>query len=155
MNHGDGGFGPGGGGSGKAKGEFNVVPEGEHVGAGRTGAEPGFFGDQQTGADAPGHRVADRGQAARLFKVLADGTEGAGEGPGDRFGDFLELAGGIDEEWRHGASGVFVCGGEEGFGVLGCQDGVVIDHEDLGEVSCYMKMSYEIFRFFIRAYGSE
>ena len=65
---------------------------------------------------------------------MADGTEGAGEGPGDRFGDFLELAGGIDEEWRHGASGVFVCGGEEGFEVLGCQDGVVIDHEDLGEV---------------------
>ena len=93
-----------------------------------------FFGDQQTGADAPGHRVADRGQAARLFKVLADGTEGAGEGPGDRFGDFLELAGGIDEEWRHGASGVFVCGGEEGFEVFGRKDGVVVDHEEMGEV---------------------
>jgi hypothetical protein len=79
MNHGDGGFGPGGGGGGEAKGEFDVVAEGEHVGAGRSGAEPGFFIDEQTGADAPGHRVASGGQGAGLIEILANGPESAGQ----------------------------------------------------------------------------
>ena len=29
---------------------------------------------------------------------------------------------------------MFVCGGEEGFEVLGGQDGVVIHHEEMGEI---------------------
>jgi len=62
MNHGDGGFGPGGGRSGKAEGEFHVVPEGEHVGARRAGAEPGALIHQQTRADAPCHGVSVRCQ---------------------------------------------------------------------------------------------
>jgi hypothetical protein len=96
MNHGDGGGGPGGGGGGEAKGEFNVVAEGEHVGPGWASAEPGGAVNEQAWTNTPGHRIAAGGQGAGLVEVLAHGTEGAGKGPGDGFGGFLELAGGID-----------------------------------------------------------
>ena len=69
-----------------------------------------------------------------LFEVLANGPKSPGEGPGDGLGHFLKTAGGIDQEWRHGAGGVFVCGAEEGLEVLGCKDGVVVDDEEMGEI---------------------
>ena len=72
------GFGPGGGGSGKAEGEFNVVPEGEHVGAGRAGTEPGRAIDEQTRTYAPSHRIAAGDQGSGLVEALANGPKRPG-----------------------------------------------------------------------------
>ena len=130
----DGGFGPGGGGSGKAEGEFNVVPEGEHVGAGRAGTEPGRAINEQAWTNAPGHWKAAGGQGSGLVEALANGPKSPGQGPRDRLGHLLELAGKIDQKRSDGTGGVCVCGGEEGFEVLGGQDGVVVGHEDVGEI---------------------
>jgi len=58
VNHGDGGFGPGGGSGGKAKRKLHVIPIGQHVGSGRAGSEPGIFSDEQARADAPSHRIS-------------------------------------------------------------------------------------------------
>jgi len=134
MNHGDGGDGPGGGSGGEAKGEFNVVAKGQHVGAGRASAEPGRAIDEQAWTNAPGHRIAAGCQGSGLVKVLAYGAKGSGEGPRDRLGHHLEFAGDIDQKRGDGTGRVFGGGGEEGFEVLGGQDGVVIDHEELGEI---------------------
>jgi hypothetical protein len=134
VDDGDGGVGPSGGGGGEAEGEFDVVPEGEHVGAGRAGAEPGRAIDEQARTYAPGHRIAAGDQGLGLFEVLANRPKRPGQEPRDRLGYLLKLAGGIDQKRSDGASRVFVCGGEEGFEVFGGQDGVVIHHEEMGEV---------------------
>jgi len=134
MNHGDGGFGPGGGGGGEAEGEFDVVTKGQHVRAGWAGAEPGFFGDQQTRADAPGHRVAAGCQGAGLFKILADGPEGAGQRPGNRLGDFLKFSSRVDQEGGDRAGGVLGGRCQQGFQVFRREDGVIVDNKEMGEV---------------------
>jgi len=134
VDDGDGGFGPGGGSGGKAEGEFNVVTESQHVRAGWAGAEPSFFGDQQTRADAPGHRVAAGCQGSGLFKILADGPEGAGQRPGNRLGNFLKFSGLIDQKRGDRAGGVFGGGGQQGFQVFRREDGVVVDNQEMGEV---------------------
>ena len=46
----------------------------------------------------------------------------------------MEFAGDIDQKRGDGTGGVVVCRGEEGTEVFGCQDGVVVDHEQMGEV---------------------
>ena len=71
----DGGFGPGGGSGGEAKGEFNVVAESEHVGARRASAEPGRAIDEQAWTNAPGHRIAAGGQGSSLVEALANGPK--------------------------------------------------------------------------------
>ncbi len=79
MGDGDGGFGPGGGGGGEAEGKFDVVPVGDHVGAGWASTKPSGSIGEEAGADAPGHGVACGGEGSGGGEVLADGAEGAGE----------------------------------------------------------------------------
>ncbi len=79
MGDGDGGFGPSGGGGGEAEGKFDVVPVGDHVGAGWTSAEPSGAIGEEAGADAPGHGIACGGEGTGGGEVLANGAEGAGE----------------------------------------------------------------------------
>jgi len=139
MNHGDGGFGPGGGSGREAEGEFDVVAEGQHVGAGWAGAEPSFFGDQQTRADAPGHRVAAGFQGSGHFKILADGPEGSGQRPGNRFGNFLKFSSRVDQEGGDRTGGVFGGRGQQGFQIFWCEHGVIVDNQQMGEVGKFFE----------------
>jgi len=133
VDDGDGGFGPGGGGGGKAEREFDIVTKGQHVGAGGAGAEPSFFGDQQTRADAPGHRVAAGRQGAGLFKILADGPEGAGQRPRNGLGNFLKSSFSIYQEGGDRAGGVFGGRGQQGFQIFWHEDGIIVDNQEMGE----------------------
>ena len=60
------------------KGEFNVVAESEHVGAGRASTEPGRAIDEQAWTNAPGHRIAAGCQGSGLVEVLANGPKRPG-----------------------------------------------------------------------------
>ena len=88
----DGGFGPSGGGGGEAEGKFDVVPVGDHVGAGWTSAKPSGAIGEEAGPDAPGHGVASGGEGSGGDEVLADGAEGAGERPRSGLGNFLKFS---------------------------------------------------------------
>ncbi len=79
VGDGDGWFGPSGGGGGEPEGKFDVVPVGDHVGAGWASAEPSGAIGEEAGADAPGHGVASGGEGAGGGEVLANGAEGASE----------------------------------------------------------------------------
>ena len=92
VGDGDGGFGPSGGSGREAEGKFDVVPVGDHVGAGWASAEPSGAIGEEAGADAPGHGVASGGEGSGGGEVLADGAEGAGERPGGGFGNFLKFS---------------------------------------------------------------
>jgi len=133
VDDGDGGFGPGGGGGGEAEGEFDVVAKGQHVGAGWAGAEPSFFGDQQTRADAPGHRVAAGRQGAGFIKILADGAKSAGQRPRNGLGNFLKFSGLIDQKRGDRAGGVFGGRGQQGFQIFWREDGIIVDDQEMGE----------------------
>ena len=92
VGDGDGWFGPSGGSGGEAEGKFDVVPVGDHVGAGWTSAKPSGAIGEEAGADTPGHGVACGGEGAGGGEVLADGAEGAGEWPRGGFGNFLKFS---------------------------------------------------------------
>jgi hypothetical protein len=79
VGDGDRGFGPSGGGGGEAKGKFDVVAVGDHVGAGWASAKPSGAIGEEAGPDAPSHGVACGGEGAGGCEVLADGAEGTGE----------------------------------------------------------------------------
>ena len=134
MNHGDGGLGPGGGGGRETKGKFHVVAKGQHVRAGWAGAEPGALIHQQTRADAPCHGVSVRCQQACLLQILAGRTKGAGQRPGNWFRHFLKFAGGIDQERRYAASGVFSGRGQQFLEILGAKDSIVVDDQEISQV---------------------
>jgi hypothetical protein len=127
------GFGPSGGGGGEAEGKFNIVAVGNHIGAGRSGAEPRLFLNEEAGTDAPGHRVTRGGEGTGGGEVLADGAEGAGKRPRGRLGGFLKFAFKIDEERGDRAGGVLFHGGVKSGEVGGGEDGIVVDHEEVSE----------------------
>ena len=133
MGDGHRGFGPGGGGGGEAEGKFNIVAVGNHIGAGRTGAKPRLFLNEEAGTDAPGHRVTRGGEGTGGGEVLADGAEGAGKRPRGRLGGFLKFAFKIDEERGDRAGGVLFHRGEESGEVGGGENGVVINNEEVSE----------------------
>ena len=134
MDDGHGRVGPGGGGGGEAKGEFDVISKGKHVGTGRTGAQPGGSINEKARAEAPGHRVSSGCQGAGFFQILAHGTERPGEGPSNGLGNFLQPADRVDQKWRDGSGGEFGGGGEQGGEIARCQEGIVIDHQEVGQI---------------------
>jgi len=70
-------FSPSGGGCGKAEGKLDVVAVGDHIGAGRTCAEPSGAIDEDAGADTPGHGITGGRKGTGYGEVLANGAEGA------------------------------------------------------------------------------
>ncbi len=130
----DGGVGPRGGGGGETERKFDVVAEGQHVRTRRPSTKPSLLVDQQTGAETPGHRVATGRQSLSFFKVVAGGTEGAGQRPGDGFGNFLKLFGRVDQKRGDEAGRVFDRRGQQRFKILGCEDGIIVHDQQVREI---------------------
>jgi len=98
VGDGNRGLGPSCGGCGKAEGKFDVVAVGNHIGAGRTGAEPSGAIDEEAGADTPGHGITGRRKGTNCGEVLASSAECARQSPRGGFGNFLKLASGIHQK---------------------------------------------------------
>jgi hypothetical protein len=68
------------------------------------------------------------------LQILASRTKGAGQRPGNWFRHFLKFAGGINQERRYAASGVFSGRGQQFLEILGGKDGIVVDDQEIGKV---------------------
>ena len=73
------------------------------------------------------------------MQILASRTKGAGQSPGNRLRHFLKFAGGIDQKGRHGAGGVLSGRGQQFLEVLGSEDGIVVDDQEMGEVGKFFE----------------
>ena len=100
---------------------------------GWAGAEPSASIHQQARTDAPSHGESSRCQRTGLLQILTGSTKGAGQKPGDRLRHFLKIAGGINQEWRHRASGVFLGRGQQFLEVLGGKEGIVVHEQEMGQ----------------------
>ena len=133
VGDGNRGLGPSGGGCREAEGKLDVVAVGDHIGAGRTGAEPSGAIDEETGADTPGHGITGSRKGTSCGQVLANGAECACQSPRGGFGNFLKLTSGIYQKGSNRTDRMFLHGGYEGGEVGGGENGVVIDDEEVCE----------------------
>jgi len=131
VGDGNRGFGPSGGGCGKAEGKLDVVAVGDHIGAGRAGAEPSGAIDEEAGSDTPGHGITGGRKGAGCGEVLANGAEGACQSPRGGFGNFLKLASGIHQKGSNRADRMFLHRRYKSGKVGGRENGVVIDNEEM------------------------